>query len=626
MTIKKENRLWLIVLISLIAFYFGWLLIFENQEFIRTIGGNIFAILGALIPSIWLLGGIKRSTTTEEKIYWLLLFNGTFSYLLAEICWFYIETILSVEITFTGIYDLFYIGSVLFYFIAFMYKILKNKNKYILITFLFDIAIIMIVSVSLSWDYILVPLIEQGDVSLLALSITLFYPISDLLLLFCVSAFYFGGENFFKKRTLFYILIGLGLQICADTLYLFESAQETYFSGNWTDPLFIIPIMVIGYTALIERESNKDNSHVMSKINVQAPSIFRLVFPYLLVVFMFIFLIVHSNTHTNSNIHPINPISIGLGLSILLIILRQFIVIFQNQSLLKQYHEKTEELEISEERYRSLFEYHPDSVFSLDLEGKIESINAAGATLLGKDQKNLLGSSITAFIDRKHQEEVADIYSKVKEGWVNSHEFTIKNKDDKNLWIDMTHIPILVRHKLVGIFGIGRDVTEKKLTEEKIRFYAYHDYLTGLGNRRLFEEKLQQLTQCSEKDNKKFGLIFIDLNKFKQINDVYGHEAGDQLLSAIADRIKSFIGEQDVAARMGGDEFTILLQNIAPHNVQEEILELSKLLNGTYSISNIELESTSSIGFAYYPLDGKTPTELLSKADNAMYRVKKSRK
>ncbi|WP_413527242.1 DUF4084 domain-containing protein [Marinilactibacillus psychrotolerans] len=618
MTIKKENRLWLIALISFIIMYFLWIFIWRDQELVRTTGNNLFSIVGILFPNFWLFRALIRSKSKKDKLYWLLLFLSTCNYLIAEISWFYIETILSSDIGSTGIYDLFYFFSILFYFTAFLYRILSLDNKMMLLKSFFDISIIMIVSITFSWHYILEPFIQNVDSSFFSLIFTLFYPISDLLLIFCASIFYLNGERYFPKYLLYYILTGLAIQIFVDSLYLFENAEGIYYSGSWYDPLFLIPIMLIGYTSLIERDSVIKKAGKNPKVNKESASIFQLILPYFLVAFLFVFMIKNSS--------GLNILSIGSGLSIFLVIVRQFIVISENRKLVNQYHQKTEELELSEERYRSLFEYNPDSVFSIDLKGKIESMNSVGASLLGGDKDTLIGSSITSFVDEQYLEETKENFSKVNSGWISNHEFTIKDHDQKQLWIDMTHIPILVKDDLVGSFGIGRDITDKKLNEEKILFYAYHDYLTGLGNRRLFEENLAHLLEKAEAENLTFAILFIDLDNFKEINDKYGHELGDKLLIALAKKLTSLDVDSDFVARMGGDEFTIVIQNILEYNVQEKIAEVSQVLNKTYSFDQIEIFCTSSIGFAYYPSDGTTLTELLSKADNAMYRVKKNRK
>ncbi|SFK36345.1 PAS domain S-box-containing protein/diguanylate cyclase (GGDEF) domain-containing protein [Marinilactibacillus piezotolerans] len=618
MKIKKENKIWLIALTGFILFYFLWLLIWQDNEYLRISGGNVFSIIGTFIPSMWLLSAYRKSKLKINKVYWLLLFLSTFSYLIGEIFSFYSETILIVPSPSLSLYEIFYMASVLFCLFAFVFIIWRQANKAMFTKFIFDIGVVMTVSITFSWYYILEPFIEQGNVSLLSLSVNLYYPIIDILLLLCVSAFYFGGEEFFSKRVLNYILIGLSIQIFSGSIHFFEIAQGIYFSGKWIDPLFILPELLIGYTALIGRESERKTAIEIEKLDNYSLSIWQLILPYLLVIFLFFFMITKSN--------GLDMISVGSGLSITFVLLRQFVVISENRKLVKQYYQKTEELAVSEERYRSLFEYHPDSVFSFDLQGKIESMNSVGATLIGDDPNALNGFPIADFIEQHYTANQNEQLSTTKNEVPSSHEFTLKNKDGSDLNIDMTHIPILVKNKLVGSFGIGRDITEKKLNEEKIHFYAYHDYLTGLGNRRLFEEKLTHLLKQAKEENLTFAILFVDVDKFKEINDHYGHEAGDILLSALADRIKIYADSTALSARMGGDEFTILIKEIAEYNVQEEIAALSKLLNEPYSVNDIEIHCTSSIGFAYYPTDGTTLTELLSKADSAMYRVKKSGK
>lgn len=614
MTINTKNKLWLLISTCLILFYFVWITIWRNNELVLSTGASILSVTALLLPCFWLWRAFRRSAVKEEKTYWKLLFLHTFFYLLAELYFMYMDTFLPFNPSFVGLQDVFYACSGFLCFLAFTYRIRKYGNKSILIKLFFDISIVMIVSITFSWYYIFSPVVEQGSASLLSLLITLFYPIGDLLLLMCVATFYFGGEAFFKKKILHFILLGLCVHIFSDSIYFFEVSQNTYFVGAWYDPLFILPKLLIGYTALIGRESSAINSKHL-KAKVSSVSILRLILPYFLVVFLFIFMVIRSI--------GIDAISIGSGLSIVLVILRQFIVIAENQKLVKQYHQKTEQLEISEEKYKSLFEYHPDSVFSLDLKGKIESMNNVGATLLGEDKNTIAGFPIINFVKEQEQAKARENFSKVKEGLINSLEYNFKNKDGKDLYIDMTHIPIRVKNKLVGIFGIGRDVTENKLNEDKIRYYAYHDHLTGLANRRLFEEELKQKVESSNLNSSTFAILFLDLDKFKNINDIYGHDIGDKLLYAIAERIKHFIGDQHLAARIGGDEFTILLNNLSTDEVQEQITTLSNVLSKPYLINNLELDCTSSVGVAHYPADGTTHTELLNKADNAMYIMKK---
>lgn len=587
-----------------------------DNDFIRTTGGNLYSLICPLLPIVWITRAFIKKQLNINIGYWIFILLSTLCYLFAEVLWIYYETVLRLDMGFPGISDFFYSCSVIFYFLAFVYKIYKYNKKSLLIKFVFDIGIILSVTLTFSWYYILSPLIAQTHDSFLSLLTILIYPVSDILLVLCVATLYLGGEYFFTKRSLYILIIALSILIFSDSIYFFEIAQDSYFSGSWFDPLFVLPIMLIGYTVLLEREGLKEESITIQDDKMSTSSIFRLTLPYLLVIALFIFMMNHSN--------GLDAISIGTGISIILVILRQFVVIFENRNLVERYCKKANELEISEERYRSLFEYHPDSVFSLDLGGKIESMNSVGASLLGKDKKTLIGSPITDFIDAKQLKKARENIIKTNEGWINSHQFSFKCANGEKLWIDMTHIPIKVKSELVGSFGVGRDITEQKSNQEKVHYYAYHDHLTGLANRRSFESNLKKTIRHAEIYEEQFAILFLDLDKFKEINDVYGHAAGDDLLVAIAERINLFIEEDDLAARLGGDEFTILLKNISAYLVHERIQALRALLSEPHLIDGHSLICNASVGFAYYPIDGTTATELLSRADNAMYRVKRS--
>ncbi|MFC6464868.1 diguanylate cyclase domain-containing protein [Marinilactibacillus sp. GCM10026970] len=617
MPIESKNRIWLFIIVGWIAFYYSWLVVWPTDAMIRTTGGNIISLFGTFLPVIWIADSFKYAQTERNKRYWQLLLLASISYLLAEFSWTFANSFLPGESNSPGIYDIFYIGSGICYFLAFAWRIFTYAKKSFILKFMFDILVILSVSLTFSWYYLLGPIVTQTSDSLLAsVLVALFYLVGDIVLILCVSIFYFGGEYFYQKKAVYYIISAICIQVFSIGLYFFEITQASYFSGSWFDPLFILPVLLIGYTALLEKECDMQEVTELSDTDVISTSIARLVLPYALVVILFVFMINHSS--------GLDVISIGSGISIILVILRQFIVLFENQNLVKQYYDKAEELELSEERYRSLFEYHPDSVFSLDLKGKIQSMNPVGLSLLGTDQNSLIGSPITDYIDKQQLKTAKENMAKITEGWINSHEFTFKTYHGKNLWIHMTHIPILVKSKLVGSFGIGRDITEHKLDQERIHFYAYHDHLTGLANRRSFENNLQETIMHSEVDGTSFAILFLDLDKFKEINDLYGHAVGDEILVSIAIRIREFIEEDDFAARLGGDEFTILIKNISAYLVSAKIQSLRELLSEPHIIDKYTLICTASIGFAYYPIDGTTATELLSRADNAMYRVKRN--
>lgn len=169
---------------------------------------------------------------------------------------------------------------------------------------------------------------------------------------------------------------------------------------------------------------------------------------------------------------------------------------------------------------------------------------------------------------------------------------------------------------------IIRDITERRASEEKISNLVYLDSLTGLPNRRLFNDRLDSSIDQALENGTILTVLYLDLDQFKLVNDTYGHQTGDQLLMEVADRIKSCISKTDTLARLGGDEFILLLPNTGYTKAEETAQKILEVLNNPFQLNNESVFTTPSIGAALFPADGKDPETLVKNADIAMYRVK----
>ena len=187
------------------------------------------------------------------------------------------------------------------------------------------------------------------------------------------------------------------------------------------------------------------------------------------------------------------------------------------------------------------------------------------------------------------------------------------------------------------MLGVIQDVTQLKQAEEEIRMLAFYDGLTGLANRALFMDRLQQTITGANRTHQKFALLFLDLDQFKLVNDTLGHHIGDLLLKQVATRLKNNIRGSDSAsllkldpaesiiARLGGDEFTVLLTNVkGPESVAKVATRLTREIAGSYQLEGHDVSMTTSIGISIFPDDGTEESVLLQKADAAMYHAKKS--
>ncbi len=158
---------------------------------------------------------------------------------------------------------------------------------------------------------------------------------------------------------------------------------------------------------------------------------------------------------------------------------------------------------------------------------------------------------------------------------------------------------------------------------KKTEHIAYHDHLTGLPNRKLFEEKFNQILSGIKGKDDKLAVFFMDLDNFKDINDTFGHNTGDRLLKMVAKRLKNSLRKNDIISRMGGDEFTILITDISSYDDTDKVAQkISNLFNRPFVIENQEFVIQPSIGISLYPKDGLDPERLLKKADDAMYQAK----
>lgn len=179
---------------------------------------------------------------------------------------------------------------------------------------------------------------------------------------------------------------------------------------------------------------------------------------------------------------------------------------------------------------------------------------------------------------------------------------------------------------LVGVKGLVIDVSEQKQLEEKMRYMAFYDSLTGLPNRAMFEDHFARLLARGRYFQQKVALVFIDLDNFKSVNDRFGHDTGDQLLREVASRLKSVLRGTDLLARIGGDEFVVLLTRVSPESINQVAQRILEALANVVVIDGHSLRISASLGISVWPDDGEDVETLVKNADEAMYAVKRSGK
>jgi diguanylate cyclase (GGDEF)-like protein/PAS domain S-box-containing protein len=203
-------------------------------------------------------------------------------------------------------------------------------------------------------------------------------------------------------------------------------------------------------------------------------------------------------------------------------------------------------------------------------------------------------------------------------------EFRFRHMDERWIWFETQAIPIRGSDGMIShIAFLTNDITAKKQHESKLIAMAYHDPLTGLPNRRLFKEHLNQALLQAKRTGKTMALLYLDIDDFKVINDTMGHDIGDGFLQSFADRIRGCLREVDMFARMGGDEFTILLPMMDSESHVETVANrIFQSIEEPYELDGHRFHSSISMGIALYPTDGEDSNALLKKVDTALYQVK----
>ncbi len=283
-------------------------------------------------------------------------------------------------------------------------------------------------------------------------------------------------------------------------------------------------------------------------------------------------------------------------------------------------------LKATEARYQVLYENAPDIYTTISRSGEILSINNNGAAMLGYEVRELIGESAAKVI---HPEDQRAVFECVEKLFSDSHapadtEYRKIRKDGSIFWVHQraTLEPGIHAQRLLVVC---RDITDKRLLEEQLAYQATHDMLTSLLNRREFERRLQQLLSAEDDDlADKHALCFLDLDQFKTINDTCGHVAGDELLRQVAELLKGQVRSRDTLARIGGDEFAVLMEHVA----LDKAIQLAERMRTTIETFEFHWRAqrfSIGVSIGIVPIQiGRSITETLNLADMACYTAKKA--
>jgi diguanylate cyclase (GGDEF)-like protein/PAS domain S-box-containing protein len=290
-------------------------------------------------------------------------------------------------------------------------------------------------------------------------------------------------------------------------------------------------------------------------------------------------------------------------------------------------HSAAEALVRSEERYRTLVEASLDGILTLDPAGTITFANRQMGLLLGhRDAGELAGQSFGRYILTSEHVRGAELFAlTLAEGRQLDLQFTLQRVDGTTFSAEMNAFVVFdAEGKPSAITVVARDVTERKAYQDQLKFQAMHDALTGLPNRTLFGDRLSQALLAARRSSESVGVLLLDLDRFKEVNDTLGHHHGDLVLQQIGRRFLDTLRESDTVARLGGDEFAIVLAGADEPGAIASALKILDSLAVPFRLEGQDYYLSASIGIVMFPSHGDDIATLLRRADVAMYGAKRS--
>ena len=281
-------------------------------------------------------------------------------------------------------------------------------------------------------------------------------------------------------------------------------------------------------------------------------------------------------------------------------------------------------LERSEERFRRIVHSAEEGIWEIDAQSRTTFVNPKMARMLGYQIEQIMDQPLVAFMDDEGRAILERNIARRQQGIAERHEFKFMRKDGVPLWATLATNPIFDADGVyLGALALVSDITDSKESAELVWQQANFDTLTALPNRHMFQDRLGQEMKKARRESALLALLFIDLDKFKQVNDTLGHDKGDALLVEVAARIAGCVRASDTLARLGGDEFTVILAGLDQVASAERVAQdIIRALAEPFALGADAASVSASVGIAFFPSDAGEPEELLRHADQAMYAAK----
>ena len=514
---------------------------------------------------------------------------------------------------FPGPADVFYLAFYPFFLVAVGLMIRAAAVRVRWMQFLVDATILVVGFGAFFWYLIIRPAAVHTEIDVLKNALSQIYIGLNCLLVLTLGVLLLAGAGTAIGRRIALLLsIGFATMFLGDVLWSVAKINGKYLSGDLQDVLYVacyLPMAFAGREQMRLAASAPVNESRATMSLAQS-------LPYAAMLTAFIVLAFMTSDYTGSPATAMTIVVFGLGL---LVLLRQGLVL-RDDALVREQRAAR----LVEDRYASLIANASDVIMAVGVDGSLLFVSPASERTLGLKPEAVVGKNLLdvwAGDDRERLKAFLGEVAASSDAGVGPVEMRIERERDRRV-LEVVGRNLTQDPAVQGLALNFRDITERKALEQQLRQLAFHDSLTLLANRGLFRDRVQHALTLANRGGQQVAVMFVDLDNFKQVNDSRGHDTGDRLLQAVAQRLVKSTRVADTVARLGGDEFAILLEDITTTaEVESLAASLVDKLDQPFALSAAEVRVSASIGVAFSTEEASAEA-LLSKADTAMYFAK----
>jgi diguanylate cyclase (GGDEF)-like protein/PAS domain S-box-containing protein len=582
-----------------------------------TLMDNLAEIMAPLAAAL-ACARVARRRQGQLGWSWYLLGASAASWALGQAVWSYYEIVADNEVPFPSLADLGYLLAVPLAAAALLTHAVTPERSTSQIRRVLDGLLIATAVLAVSWQTVLEPLVRATTESIFERILALAYPVGDVVTISLVI-FLLAGSRSATRTPL--LLVGAGLAGIAfsDSLFAYLTQTGTYAAGHLIDTGWFVGYLLVMLGALVpERQRDRAvESRVQARWTVALPYVPVLVAGGL------------TGYSLARGVRIDGFLGVLILLLIALVIVRQLMAVLENLTLARELESKvkqrTAELARRERHFRSLVQNGSDLILVVGRDTTIAYASPSAERVLGWPAAGLAGTSVASLIHPDDDKKLLPmlVAAEARPSVTLPAEWRLRHAD--GTW---RHMETLVTSQLAeaavqGIVLNSRDITERKQFEDQLRHQALHDRLTGLPNRALLQDRLEQALAGQARRGGCVGVLFLDLDDFKSVNDTAGHVVGDAMLEAVAIRLGTLIRPTDTVARLGGDEFAVLTEALPDPQEATKLAErLHQGLRQPLLVEGHELFAHASIGISIATAPGAAAEDLLRQADVAMYVAK----